>query len=194
MLVRRMNAAAFEVVKRYLTEPPILSSPKSDEQLYMYLVVSDYVNGADGPSLKECRLKLPILPGSSSDCTYKSATPSYPAQTRSIRMNAKMVIEFNEYGIKSNPTITNRKLIEQAIHLSFSASNNETEYEVVLAEQDLALVLEGTKLEIRSDSQLIVDKFNESMKQMMNAASHLKKLDYWVIRRVPREENEKQMH
>ena len=25
----------------------------------------------------------------------------------------------------------------------------------------------------------------------MNAASHLKKLDYWVIRRVPREENEK---
>ena len=26
---------------------------------------------------------------------------------------------------------------------------------------------------------------------MMNAASHLKKLDYWVIRRVPREENEK---
>ena len=55
--------------------------------------------------------------------------------------------------ILQSPT---RKLIEQAIHLSFSASNNETEYEVVLAEQDLALVLEGTKLEIRSDSQLIV--------------------------------------
>ena len=33
---------AFEVVKRYLIEPPILSSPKSREQLYMYLVVSDY--------------------------------------------------------------------------------------------------------------------------------------------------------
>ncbi|WJZ92611.1 hypothetical protein VitviT2T_011596 [Vitis vinifera] len=32
----------FETVKRYLTEPPILSSPKSDEQLYIYLVVSDY--------------------------------------------------------------------------------------------------------------------------------------------------------
>ena len=33
---------AFETVKRYLTKPPILSNPKSDEQLYMYLVVFDY--------------------------------------------------------------------------------------------------------------------------------------------------------
>ena len=33
---------AFEIVKRYLTEPSILSKPKSDEQLYMYLVVFDY--------------------------------------------------------------------------------------------------------------------------------------------------------
>ena len=33
----------FEVVKRYLTKLPILSNPKSDEQLYMYLTVFDYV-------------------------------------------------------------------------------------------------------------------------------------------------------
>ena len=32
---------AFKVVKCYLTEPPILSSPKSNEELYMYLIVSD---------------------------------------------------------------------------------------------------------------------------------------------------------
>ena len=33
----------FEAVKRYLTEPPILSSPKSGKQFYMYLAVSSYV-------------------------------------------------------------------------------------------------------------------------------------------------------
>ena len=33
----------FEAVKRYLTEPPILSSPKSDKQFYMYLAISNYV-------------------------------------------------------------------------------------------------------------------------------------------------------
>ena len=33
----------FGAIKRYLTELPILSSPKSGEELYMYLAVSDYV-------------------------------------------------------------------------------------------------------------------------------------------------------
>lgn len=31
----------FEAIKRYLVELPILSSPKANEELYMYLVVSD---------------------------------------------------------------------------------------------------------------------------------------------------------
>lgn len=50
------------------------------------------------------------------------------------------------------------ELIEHAIRLSFSASNSETEYEVVLARLDLTLMLTTTKLEIRSDSQLIVEQ------------------------------------
>ena len=33
---------AFNEVKRYLTQPPILSSLQFGEQLYMYLVMSDY--------------------------------------------------------------------------------------------------------------------------------------------------------
>ena len=33
---------AFKVVKCYLTESPILSSPKFDEELYIYLVIFDY--------------------------------------------------------------------------------------------------------------------------------------------------------
>lgn len=36
-------------------------------------------------------------------------------------------------------------------------SNNETEYEVVSAKLDLALMLAATKLEIKSDSQLIIE-------------------------------------
>ena len=33
--------SVFEEIKRYLTQPPILSSPQPGEQLYMYLVVSN---------------------------------------------------------------------------------------------------------------------------------------------------------
>ena len=46
--------------------------------------------------------------------------------------------------------------MEQAIRLNFSASNNEVEYEAMLAELDLALILVIARLEVRSDSQLIV--------------------------------------
>ena len=47
--------------------------------------------------------------------------------------------------------------MEQAIHLNFFTFNNEAEYEAFLVELDFALVLTATKLEIRSDSQLIID-------------------------------------
>ena len=33
---------AFEWIKHYYTQPPILSSPEPDKQLHMYLAVSDY--------------------------------------------------------------------------------------------------------------------------------------------------------
>ena len=50
--------------------------------------------------------------------------------------------------------------IEQAIRLGFSASNNESEYEVILAGIELAATLSADKLIIRSDSQLVVGQVN----------------------------------
>lgn len=34
--------SAFEAIKRYITEPPILSNPETDEELYMYFAMSEY--------------------------------------------------------------------------------------------------------------------------------------------------------
>ncbi|KAL6319839.1 hypothetical protein AAG906_036907 [Vitis piasezkii] len=94
------------------------STLKFDEQLYMYLAVSDYVNGVDSSNPKECCSEaLPILLGSSSDRTHKPATPSL---------------------ILQSPT---GELMEQAIRLNFSISNSEVEYEAILAGLDLPLVL-----------------------------------------------------
>ena len=45
--------------------------------------------------------------------------------------------------------------IEQAVRLGFSASNNESEYEAIIAGLDLALVVGANNLLIRSDSQLV---------------------------------------
>ena len=42
--------------------------------------------------------------------------------------------------------------IEQAIHLGFNASNNESEYEAILAGIELAAIVSADRLLIRSDS------------------------------------------
>ena len=49
-----------------------------------------------------------------------------------------------------------REMIEQVIWLNFLVSNNETEYEAILAGINLAKSVSSEKLIIRSDSQLVV--------------------------------------
>ena len=100
--------------------------------------------------------------------------------------------------ILQSPT---RELMEQAIRLSFFASNNEVEYDV-LVELDLALVLAATKLEIRSDSLLIVEHIQQEYeakdehmtRYFAMVESHLKKLDEWVIRKVSVRKMGRQTH
>ena len=53
-----------------------------------------------------------------------------------------------------------REKIEQAIHLGFSASNNKSEYEVILTRIELAATVSADNLLIQSDSQLVVGQVN----------------------------------
>ena len=46
--------------------------------------------------------------------------------------------------------------LEQAIRLGFPASNNEVEYEAILSGLGLALALSVSRLQVYSDSQLVV--------------------------------------
>ena len=54
--------------------------------------------------------------------------------------------------------------VEYAIRFGFQASNNEAEYEAVIAELHLAHSMEADQLEICSDSQLVVKKIEDSYK------------------------------
>uniref|UniRef100_A0A803PS73 RNase H type-1 domain-containing protein n=1 Tax=Cannabis sativa TaxID=3483 RepID=A0A803PS73_CANSA len=51
-------------------------------------------------------------------------------------------------------------VIQRAIKCDFKVTNNETEYEALLARLDLAKEMNIKTLEIMSDSQLIVNQFN----------------------------------
>ena len=49
------------------------------------------------------------------------------------------------------------EIIEQAIRLDFPASNNEAEYEAIIAGIDLTISVALEKIITRSDSQLVVE-------------------------------------
>ena len=54
------------------------------------------------------------------------------------------------------PTSPDRIDVEYALRFGFQASNNEAEYEVVIAGLNLAHSMEADQLEVSSDSQLVV--------------------------------------
>ena len=58
----------------------------------------------------------------------------------------------------------NGEMIEHAIRLDFPVSNNETEYEAILAGVDLVKPVSSEKFIIHSDFQLVVGQVNGEYK------------------------------
>ena len=89
--------------------------------------------------------------------------------------------------------------IEQAIQLRFSASNNESEYEAILAGLKLAATLSTGKLLVRSDSQLVVGQVNEEfesrdprmVKYVSRVKQHLNRFPDWKLEHIPKDYNER---
>ena len=91
------------------------------------------------------------------------------------------------------------EIIEQAIRLDFPASNNEIEYEAILAEIDLTKSVSSEKIIILSDSQLVVGQVNrgyETRDQLMIKYVGLVKLQLenftaWKLEHISRDSNER---
>ena len=89
--------------------------------------------------------------------------------------------------------------IEQAVHLGFSASNNESEYEAMIAGLELALAVGANNLFIRSDSQLVVGQVNtelESREPRMAKYAFLVKqklstLATWKLEHISKNSNDR---
>ena len=87
--------------------------------------------------------------------------------------------------------------IEYALRFGFQASNNEAEYEAVIAGLNLAYSLEVDQLEVCSDSQLVVrqieDTYEAKSRSMIlylpKVRDLLKKFMQVQVRHVPRAEN-----
>ena len=89
------------------------------------------------------------------------------------------------------------KHLEQSIRLGFHASNNEAEYEVILSGLDLALALSVSKLQVYSDSQLVVRhvqkeyeaKDKRMARYLTKVRDTLQLFTEWTIEKIRRSEN-----
>jgi len=89
------------------------------------------------------------------------------------------------------------KEVKIAINLTFETTNNEVEYEVVLARLGLARELGVKNLEIRSDSQVVVGDIkgryeaqgDKMIKYLIKVQSFLTHFDRMVITQIPRNDN-----
>ena len=87
--------------------------------------------------------------------------------------------------------------IEYALRFRFQASNNEAEYEAVIAGLNLAHSLEVDQLEVYSDSQLVVRQIEDTYEAksetmvlyLQKVRDLLKKFVLVQVKRVPRTEN-----
>ena len=97
----------------------------------------------------------------------------------------------------TDPDLSRRIDTEYALRFGFRASNNEAEYEAVIARLNLAHFMEANQLEVSNDSQLVVKQIKDSYeargKKMIlylkKVQELLKKFVRVQVKHVPRSEN-----
>ena len=88
-------------------------------------------------------------------------------------------------------------VVEQAINLGFPASNNEAEYEALLAGLKTAFCMKATELMVYSDSQLVVNQISSDYEAKDDRMAkyqelvriEIKKFEVVRIEQIGREEN-----
>ena len=102
-------------------------------------------------------------------------------------------------GVRLQLKVPTEEVIEHAIHLNFSASNNEAKYEAIIVGLDVAISVSLEKICIRSDSHLVVGQINgeyEARDQRMAKYVSLINLrlgsfSAWRLEHIPSSSNRK---
>ncbi|XP_023876281.1 uncharacterized protein LOC111988726 [Quercus suber] len=176
---------AFRDLKDYLVRAPMLATPKPGEDLFMYLVVSEHASLLKRSDFTGRIVKWGTRLGSF-DIRYR------PRHSVKGQVLADFVAEFSPKssgemichvearmwrvfvdGASSAPGAGARIIIfspegirlEHSYRLGFRASNNEAEYEALLAGLRSVLKIGARNVEVLSDSRLVVNQVREILKR-----------------------------
>uniref|UniRef100_A0A2N9EEI4 Uncharacterized protein n=1 Tax=Fagus sylvatica TaxID=28930 RepID=A0A2N9EEI4_FAGSY len=179
---------AFEELKRYLTEPPLLSLSKQGEELYLYLAVSPTA----------VTTKAQALADFIAEFTLKDDEP-----TEDVEQTSKWTVSIDDSSTKDAGGVgivlksPEGDTIKQAVRLQYPTTNNEAEYEALLTGLKMAKTLGATEIDVLSDSQLVVGQVNGDyeakegrMQQYLHLVQHqISQFREVRLSRIPREQN-----
>ncbi|KAK0574486.1 hypothetical protein LWI29_024390 [Acer saccharum] len=213
---------AFQALKDYLGQAPLLSKPETGKTLYMYLSVSEVATSSVLKPEVSGRLTKWAIELSEFDVEYLPRTaikaqavadfveeftePSIEVARMMVEQNKKIFKwqlrvdgSSNTHGSGAEVVVSTPEgdLVECALRFDFKATNNQAEYEALIAGLKVCTVLGADEVEIFSDSQVVVNQVldeyqarDESMITYLELAKELlERFKEYRIVHVPKEEN-----
>ncbi|KAK0571374.1 hypothetical protein LWI29_014859 [Acer saccharum] len=213
---------AFQALKDYLGRASLLSKSETGETLYMYLSVSEVATssvlvrqeeGIQKPIYYTSKALLPaetrtaIKAQAVADFVAEFTEPSIEVARMMVEQNKKIFKwqlridgSSNTHGSGAGVVVSTPEgdSVECALCFDFKATNNQAEYEALIAGLKVCTVLGADEVEIFSDSQVVVNQVldeyqarDESMITYLELAKELlERFKEYRIVHVPREENE----
>nr|XP_017221373.1 PREDICTED: uncharacterized protein LOC108198111 [Daucus carota subsp. sativus] len=207
---------AFEQLKKYMAEPPLLSKPVDGETLYVYLAVSEKALSA--VLVREDRkIQKPVYNVSKifhgAELNY-SVIEKFALAVITASIKLRPYFQAHKIEVLTDQPLRNIMhspkarlvlrspdgfTVEYAIKLDFPTTNNEAEYEALIAGLGLARTLRVKNLKVCGDSRLVVSQVNgefeareETMlKYLRIVKAQMTQFKECLVEHIPREENTK---
>ncbi|CAL9031392.1 unnamed protein product [Prunus brigantina] len=202
---------AFSELKEYMSRAPLLSTPEPGDTLMVYLSISATAvssvlirtkEGAEHPmhyvgkALQDAEARYPDIEklAFALVVSARRLRPYFQAHTIHVLTNHPLRQGCGAGLVLISP---DKVVLEYALRFKFHASNNEAEYEALLAGLRLAKEMGARQIQIFSDSQLVVHQVNQnftakdvSMTAYLQHTRHLlTTFNAYLISQVPRSEN-----
>ncbi|XP_024026375.1 uncharacterized protein LOC112093026 [Morus notabilis] len=193
---------AFQKLKEHLGKPQILSKPNPDEELSLYLSVSQHasveLSQFDIKYVPRTAIKGQALVNFLVEFSHRPA-PATPEGVENTEWKLYVDGASSDNGSGAGVLLISPEghKITSAVRFKFKASNNEAKYEALIAGLRLASHLKIERLSVFSDSQLVIGQMKEEYQArgekmrayLRKVKEELVKFKNYEILQIPRAEN-----